>query len=139
MTFRITRSILLASLALGLSPLAIGPVQAQATGTTRAQIKMDRDAFLAIARWDELGGQWVLREEMAMPAGVLSREEIRAMRDRFLSMNVWDELGSRYVPVKGEPRDMSKMTREQVKVETDRFLKMYRFNEPSAEYVLRTR
>lgn len=139
MKFSIIRSLAAASLALGLSALVVGPVQAQGSSTTRAQAKMDRDTFLSMARWDETAGNWVLKDNMVMPEGVLSRNEVKAMRDKFLSMNTWDENGSKWVPVTGAPRDMSKLTRAQVKAETARFLKMHRFDESTSTWMSRAR
>lgn len=135
------QTIAAASLVLGLSALVAGPspVHAQGSGLTRAQVKMDRDTFLAMARWDENAGQWVLKDNMPMPEGVASREEIKAMRDKFLSMNTWDDNAGQWVPVKGAPRDMSKLTRAQVKAETARFLKMHRFDEASSTWVSKSR
>lgn len=135
----IARSIAAASLVLGLSALVSGPVFAQGSGVTRAQVKMDRDTFLSMARWDETAGQWVLKDDMPMPQGVASRSEIKAMRDMFLSMHTWSETDGNWVPVKGTPRDMSKLTREQVKTETARFLKMHRFDEPTSTWVSKNR
>lgn len=143
MTFSITRSIAAASLVLGFATVATLPAFAQTTAQssspTRAQVKMDRDTFLAMARWDEATGNWVLKDDMPMPAGVPTRAEVKAMRDKFLSMNTWNESTSQYVPVTGTPRDMSKLTRAQVKAETVRFLKMYRFSENDLEWVLKNR
>ena len=143
MNSRINRSAIVASLVLGFAAMAAGPsyaqTSAQGSGATRAQVKMDRDTFLAMARWDEVGSRWVLRDDMPMPAGVASRAEVAAMRDKFLSMNTWNETASQYVPVTGAPRDMSKLTRAQVKAETTRFLKMHRFDESSSEWVARGR
>jgi hypothetical protein len=138
MKFSITNSLAATSLVLVITALVAGPAQAQAQsgGLTRAQVKMDRDAFLGMARWDESYGGWVVKDDMAMPQGVASRTEVKAMLVKFLSMNVWDEAKSQYVPVAGAPRDMSKMSREQVKAETVRFLKMHRFNEATSEWVL---
>jgi hypothetical protein len=125
---------------LGLSAFALAPVQAQSSGFTRAQVKMDRDTFLSMARWDESGGTWVLKDNMPMPEGVPSRDEIKAMRDKFISMHNWDENSGQWIPVKGGvPRDMSKLTRDQVKAETVRFLKMYRFDESTSSWVTRGR
>jgi hypothetical protein len=139
MKFSITRSIAAASLVLGLSALVVGPVQAQSSGNTRAQVKMDRDTFLSMARWDETAGNWVLKDNMPMPEGVLSRSEVKAMRDKFLSMNTWNESTSQWVPVQGAPRDMSKVNRAQLKAETIRFLKMHRFDESTSTWVAKSR
>ena len=88
MSIRINRYAVVASLVLGFAALATGPsyaqTAAQGSGATRAQVKMDRDTFLAMARWDEVGSRWVLRDDMPMPAGVASRAEVAAMRDKFL-------------------------------------------------------
>ena len=137
MKLRITRTIVAAGLVLGFSAFTLAPAQAQGSTTTRAQVKMDRDTFLAMARWDAVSGTWVLKDNMPMPEGVLSKKEINAMRDKFLSMNKWDEVKSQWVPVNGAPRDMSKMTREQVKAETARFLKTHRFDEIASDWVIK--
>ena len=144
MTTRFTRSLVVASLVLGTFAASTAFAQAPAAGTsgtavTRAQVKMDRDAFLAMVRWDASTEQWVLKDGMQMPTGVPSRNEVKAMRDKFLSMNNWSETTGQYVPVTGAPRDMSKLTREQVKAETTRFLSMYRFSEENSDWVLRGR
>jgi hypothetical protein len=139
MTFSIARSLAATSLVLGLFVLTAAPVQAQGSTTTRAQVKMERDAFLSMVRWDPVIDNWVLKDDMAMPAGVLSRNEVKAMRDKFLSMHTWDDNNGLWVPVKGTPRDMSKLSRDQVKVETVRFLKMYRFDESTSEWVSKNR
>jgi hypothetical protein len=85
------------------------------------------------------GDNWVLKDDMPMPAGVLTRAEVKAMRDKFLSMHTWSETNGQWVPVAGTPRDMSKLTRDQVKAETVRFLKMYRFDESTSEWVSKNR
>ena len=140
MKFSITPSLVAAGLVLGLSAFTLAPASALAQGssTTRAQIKMDRDTFLSMARWDESGGTWVLKDNMAMPAGVPSSEEVKAMRDTFLSMNAWSEANG-WVPVKGGPRDMSKLTREQVKAEGVAFLKTHRFDESTSTWLAKAR
>ena len=111
---------------------------AQAQGLTREQVKMERDAFLALMRWDELTGMWVLKSGMEPPKGVMSRAEVIAMRDQFLRMNVYDDTVGTWVPVKA-PRDMSTLTREQVNMETLRFLMMYRYDEQRNEWVSKMR
>lgn len=111
---------------------------AQAQGLTREQVKMERDAFLALMRWDELSGMWVLKSGMEPPKGVMSRAEVLAMRDQFLRMNVYDDTVGSWVPVKA-PRDMSTLTREQVNMETLRFLTMYRYDEQRNEWVSKAR
>ncbi len=113
-------------------------VPGHAQGLTREQVKMERDAFLALMRWDELTGMWVLKSGMEPPQGVKSRAEVIAMRDRFLRMNVYDDTVGTWVPLKA-PREMSTLTREQVNMETLRFLMMYRYDEQRNEWVSRTR
>ena len=46
---------------------------AHAQGLTREQVKMDRDSFLALMRWDELTGMWVLVENDATVAAIGER------------------------------------------------------------------
>jgi len=111
---------------------------AQAQGLSREQVKMDRDSFLALMRWDELTGMWVLKSGMEPPRGVVSRAEVIAMRDQFLRMNVYDDTVGTWVPVKA-PREMSTLTREQVNMETLRFLMMYRYDEQRNEWVSKMR
>lgn len=141
MTFRPTRFLALAliPLTLGAAALTSPMALAQGSGVTRAQVKMDRDMFLAMARWDELAGKWVLRDNMPLPAGVPTREEIKSMRDKFLSMHTWNELSSQFVPHGGAPRDMSKLPRDQVKMETERFVQLYRFDEVSGSWQPKSR
>jgi hypothetical protein len=105
---------------------------------TREQVKMDRDSFLALMRWDELTGMWVLKSGMEPPKGVMSRAEVLAMRDQFLRMNVYDDSVGTWVPLKA-PREMSTLTREQVNMETQRFLMMYRYDESRNEWISRMR
>lgn len=138
MKFSITRALVATSLVLG-SAFVLAPVHAQGSSPTRAEVKMERDAFLSMARWDSQLDNWVLKDNMPMPSGVKSRDEVKAMRDQFLSMNTWNETSAQWVPVKGAPRDMSKLTREQVKAETVAFLKMYRFDENGSQWVLKNR
>lgn len=114
------------------------PGHAQGVGLTREQVKMDRDAFLALMRWDELTGMWVLKSGMEPPKGVMSRAEVIAMRDQFLRMNVYDDTVGTWVPLKA-PREMSTLTREQVNMETLRFLMMHRYDEQRNEWVSKTR
>lgn len=130
-------SLLTLTLALAAS-LAAFAAPSEAQGLTREQVKMERDAFLALMRWDELTGMWVLKSGMEPPKGVMSRAEVIAMRDQFLRMNVYDDTVGAWVPVKA-PRDMSTLTREQVNMETLRFLMMYRYDEQRNEWVSKTR
>ena len=118
--------------------LAAFAAPGQAQGLTREQVKMERDAFLALMRWDELTGMWVLKSGMEPPKGVMSRAEVLAMRDQFLRMNVYDDTVGTWVPVKA-PRDMSTLTREQVNMETLRFLMMYRYDEQRNEWISKMR
>jgi hypothetical protein len=111
---------------------------ASAQNLTREQVKMDRDSFLALMRWDELTGMWVLKSGMEPPKGVMSRAEVLAMRDQFLRMNVYDDTVGSWVPLKA-PREMSTLTREQVNMETLRFLMMYRYDESRNEWISRMR
>ncbi len=118
--------------------LAAFSAPGQAQGLTREQVKMERDAFLALMRWDELTGMWVLKSGMEPPKGVMSRAEVLAMRDQFLRMNVYDDTVATWVPVKAA-RDMSTLTREQVNMETLRFLMMYRYDEQRNEWISKMR
>ena len=118
--------------------LAAPAIPAHAQSLTREQVNMDRDAFLALMRWDELTGMWVLKSGMEPPKGVTSRAEVLAMRDQFLRMHVYDDTVGTWVPIKA-PRDMSTLTREQVNIEMVRFLMMYRYDESRNEWISRQR
>jgi hypothetical protein len=118
--------------------LAAAALPATAQNLTREQVKMDRDSFLALMRWDELTGMWVLKSGMEPPKGVMSRAEVLAMRDQFLRMNVYDDSVGSWVPLKA-PREMSTLTRDQVNMETQRFLMMYRYDESRNEWISRGR
>jgi hypothetical protein len=118
--------------------LTVLAVPGHAQNLTREQVKMDRDTFLALMRWDELTGMWVLKSGMEPPKGVMSRAEVIAMRDQFLRMHVYDDTVGSWVHVKA-PRDMSTLTREQVNMETLRFLMMYRYDEQRSEWIARGR
>ncbi len=118
--------------------LAAFSTAGQAQSVTREQVKMDRESFLTLMRWDELTAMWVLKSGMEPPAGVLSRAEVIGMRDQFLRMNRYDESTGAWVPLNAA-RDMSTLTREQVNMETVRFLMMYRFDESRSEWISRVR
>lgn len=112
-----------------------GLSHAQSKAASREQVSMDAVSFLAMHRWDEGTGMWVLKSGMVMPAGVKSREEVIAMRDQFLSMNRWNEGQGLWEPVQGGPRMMSSLGREQVEMETTRFLMMHRYDTRTNEWV----
>lgn len=118
--------------------LALVSVPGHAQSLTREQVKMDRDAFLALMRWDETTGMWVLKSGIEPPKGVLSRAEVIAMRDQFLRMNVYDDSTGAWVPLKA-PREMSTLTRDQVNMETLRFLMTHRFDESRNDWVSKAR
>ena len=101
---------------------------------TREQVKMDRDTFLSIMRWDETMSVWVLKSGMEPPKGVLSRSEVITMRDMWLSNHRYDEATSSWISM-DKPRDMKGMSREQVERETALFLMMYRFDESKSDWV----
>lgn len=111
---------------------------AHAQGLTREQVKMDRDTFLSMMRWDEPTGMWVLKAGFEPPPGIKTRAEVIQMREEFLRMNRWDEANNSWVPLKAA-REMSTLTREQVNMETVRFNMMYRWDERTSEWVQRYR
>lgn len=127
-----TASLFAASLLLSFA----GAVHAQGSGLGREMVKMDRDTFLSMFKWNEITSEWVLKSGMAPPQGVKSREEVIAMRDEFLSMNVWNDDTSQFDPIKGgKPRNMSSLTREQVQRETTMFFMTHRYDENSSKWV----
>lgn len=95
---------------------------------------MARDAFLSMVRWDEMTGNWVLKNGMAVPAGVKSRAEVMAMTEEFLKMNRWDEVQSGWVST-GKQRDMSTLNSQQLRMETVRFSMMHSFDENGSQWV----
>jgi hypothetical protein len=102
---------------------------------TRAEVKMERDAFLSMMRWDESTGTWVLKENMDPPKGVRSRAEVAASREQFMSKNVYDEKTGTWMPAKSGARDVSKLSRDQVKTETQWFLSTHSYDEARNEWV----
>lgn len=131
-------STLLSAIVLSASSLA----QAQSTKppaeSARMSAFMDRDTFLAMHRWDEMTGLWVVKSDMELPKGIKPRSEVMAMMDVFMSKHQWDNANATWMPLT-EARDMSKLTREQVRMETTRFLMMYRFDESRSEWVSKMR
>jgi hypothetical protein len=111
---------------------------AGADGLSREQVRMDRDAFLSMMRWDELTGMWVLKPGFEPPAGIKTRAEVIRMREEFLRMNRYDESTSSWVPLKSA-REMSTLSRDQVNMETVRFTMMYRWDEQRSEWLPRNR
>jgi hypothetical protein len=131
-----TVSLLLASLLLSAAGIASGAAHAQAGTPSREMVKMDRETFLSMFRWDDLMSDWVLKSGMAPPKGVKSREEIISMRDEYLSMNVWNEQTSDFEPVKGgKPRAMSTLNREQVMREGVMFNMMFTYDSVNSKWV----
>jgi hypothetical protein len=109
---------------------------ASAVHAQTSVVKMDRDTFLSMFRWNEQMSDWVLKSGMVPPAGVKSREEIIGMREAFLSMNVWSEVTSEFEPVKGGvPRVMSSVPREQIQRESLMFHMLHRYDEPSSQWI----
>ena len=137
MTSRLSHTFAAASLALapGLFANVDANAQTAPCGLMRAQVTMDRAVFLAMARWDGIAGNRVMRDDMAMPAGVASRKAVEAMRDQFLSTHTWRESETRWMPVTGQLRGMSQLTRRQVRAEAITVLKMYRLNGSTSPWV----
>jgi hypothetical protein len=137
-----TVSLLLASLLLSISGLAVGAAHTQPSGPAPSaeMVKMDRDTFLSMFRWDDLMSNWVLKNGMSPPKGVKTRSEIISMRDEYLSMHVWNEVTSDFEPVQGgKPRIMSTLDREQVMREGVMFNMMFRFDSVNSKWVKNTK
>lgn len=60
MKLSLSHSLMAASLAFAMTSLAVTPVPVHAA-STRAQVKMDRDTFLATMRWGDAMSAWVSR------------------------------------------------------------------------------
>lgn len=121
----------------------IGFTHAQSTKppleSSRMAAFMDRDTFLAMHRWDEMTGLWVLKSGVEIPKGILPRSDVMAMADSFLAKNTWNDQHSLWVSNKATPRDMSKLSREEARIETIRFLMTHQFDEATGEWVSKTR
>lgn len=96
---------------LGLSfALTAGMANAQATGgaagaapLTREQVKMDRDEFMRMHRWDATSDNWILSPDVEAPAGMKSRAEVKAERDEFLRSHSWNPVSGFYEPLDKAP------------------------------------
>lgn len=111
-----------------------GIVNAQAAGDqagavlTRAQVKMERDAFLKTHRWDAATEDWVLKSGTEPSTGTKSRAQVKADRDEFLRNHRWDAATDSWVSLEGKPRDLSTRSRAEVRSETQDFLRKYRWD-----------
>jgi hypothetical protein len=128
---------------LGLSfALTAGMANAQATGgaagaapVTREQVKMDRDEFMRMHRWDATSDNWVLKSDIEAPAGMKSRAEVKAQRDEFMRNHRWDAVSDNWVPLNKAPRDLGKMSRAQVRAETLQFNRTHQWNDDKSDWV----
>ncbi|MBC7711633.1 MAG: hypothetical protein H7203_16355 [Rhizobacter sp.] len=117
-----------------------GWVQAQTTGATTAaaaEMKMSRDQFLSMYKWDTVNDMWVMNDGMKMPEGIKSRAEVKAERDLYMSMHKYDLRSDKWVPMT-TPRDMNTMSREEVKAETVNFLRTHRYDESTSKWMSRS-
>ena len=122
--------------------LTAGMANAQATGgaagaapLTREQVKMDRDEFMRMHRWDATSDNWVLKSDIEAPAGMKSRAEVKAQREEFMRNNRWNQATEHWEPMNNAPRDLSKMSRAQVSAETIQFSRTHQWDDDKSDWV----
>ncbi len=116
-----------------------GPLQAQtmtdkqAAPMTRQQVKMERDEFLKLHRYDAGTEEWILRSNIDPPAGMKTRAQVRAEKDEFLKANKFDSVTETWLPRQGVPK--STLTRAEVRAETAQFMKTHEWDEMNERWV----
>jgi hypothetical protein len=116
-----------------------GPLQAQtmtdkqAAPMTRQQVKMERDEFLKLHRYDAANEEWILRSNMDPPAGMKTRAQVRAEKDEFLKMHKFDSVSETWVPLQGAPKPT--LSRAEVRAETAQFMKTHEWDEINERWV----
>jgi hypothetical protein len=127
---------LLLAIAVGLGGAAVQAqtmTDKQAAPMTRQQIKMERDEFLKLHRYDAANEEWILRPNIDPPAGMKTRAQVRAERDEFLKAHKFDSATESWLPLKGEPK--STLTRAEVRAETAQFMKTHEWDELNERWV----
>ena len=137
----------LATLILTVSGLALfGGAYAQdgsklACERTRAEVRSECVDFLQKHRWDEVGGDYVLKSTgkpvagLVPPEGVKTRQQIRADRDAYLRAYRWNDATSSWEPLGKAPREVSKLSRADMRKETMAFLKTHEWDDAQGGYV----
>ena len=100
---------------------------------TRQQVKMERDEFLKLHRYDAANEEWILRPNIDPPAGMKTRAQVRAEKDEFLKANKFDSVTETWLPLKGVPK--STLTRAEVRAETAQFMKTHEWDEMNERWV----
>ncbi len=136
MTKRICLSSLIFSAALiALSPTVYSQTTAPSSeAMTRMEVRMDRDEFLKMHRYDEKENEWAPNTPTTSD---LSRAEVKAARDQYLSANRWNTANESFTPITGAPRDMGTMTREEVKMERMQFARTHRWDNQKSMWVMK--
>ena len=127
---------LLLAIAVGLGGAAVQAqtmTDKQAAPMTRQQVKMERDEFLKLHRYDAANEEWILRPNIDPPAGMKTRAQVRAERDEFLKANKFDSVTESWLPLKGVPK--STLTRAEVRAETAQFMKTHEWDELNERWV----
>jgi hypothetical protein len=127
---------LLLAIAVGLGGAAVQAqtvTDKQAAPMTRQQVKMERDEFLKLHRYDAANEEWILRPNIDPPAGMKTRAQVRAERDEFLKAHKFDSATESWLPLKGEPK--STLTRAEVRAETAQFMKTHEWDELEERWV----
>jgi hypothetical protein len=127
--------------ALALTLLLSTTVQAQSVpsstapvGLTRAQVSMERDAYLGTHRWDETAGGWVLKSGTETPWQGMARRQVDAERDAFFSQHRWDESRGGWLPDVSAPAYRGMVTRTQARRDTAEFLAEHRWDEAAQQW-----
>ena len=135
-----TKSICLSSLIFSAAMIALSPAaHSQTTAPaseplTRAEVRMDRDDFLKMHRYDEKESEWMTT---APSTSDLSRAEVKTARNQFLTTHRWNESTDTCPPIAGVPRDMSTMTREEVKMERMQFARTHAWDNKKSMWVMK--
>lgn len=103
-------------------------------GLTRAQVSMERDAFLATHRWDETAGGWVPKSGVETPWRGTTRRQVEAERDAFFAHHRWDESRGGWLPDVPAPAYRGMVTRAQVRQDTSEFMATHRWDEASQQW-----
>jgi hypothetical protein len=111
---------------------AVTPPEAAAS---RTEIRMERDEFLKLHRYDDNEREWL---PAAPSSSNLTRADAKAARNQFLANHRWDEVSDSFMPLGGTPRVMSSLTREEVKSETMQFTRTHTWDNQKSKWVMKS-
>jgi hypothetical protein len=130
----------LSGLTLSVAMMALAPTAYAQTATppaapaSRMEIRMERDEFLKMHRYDDTNGEWMTNTPSTSD---LSRSEVKAERDKYLRTNRWNEATDSFTPMSGAPRELSTLTREEVKMERMQFARTHTWDNVKSMWVMK--